>query len=293
MYVCYRVHEVPGWIYLESTKTCAQCSSGCATYSGPTPNDCTSCPAKKRLQYNGDSKGSCVQQCAKDGSCIECGLTIEGTSYCSRCAKDTDYPENGVCISFTSRKIDSSCLNVANGACVAYGAEFFRLNGGCYTSKRLPGSAVCKTGKNGSCESTVDGYEITYSGTLRACPHNCKACASGRCTSCRHGFNLENGVCKACPEGCAECPGGETCLSCLPGYYRSKSTCKACHRAVPKCSLCIVPRGSLQPVCLEYGHVPGSALSVGAISGISIAAVLVAGGVTAVAVWLLVFRKRG
>ena len=253
---------------------CEPCNPECATCSGPAASDCTSCPAGKRLQYgSSNTKGSRVQQCVKDDSCLECELTIGGTNYCSRCARSTEYPNNGVC--------------------VVCSASSFKLNGGCYSSKLLPGKAVCNSEEDGRCRNVVDGYDITYNGALRACPANCKTCIGGGCNSCSSGFYLDKGKCSACSKGCGTCPHGETCFDCVPGYYFSRTTCTACHEAIPKCSLCMVPADSLQPVCLEYGSVSERpALSAGAIAGISISVILIVGGLAAVLVWLLVFRKK-
>ncbi|EFO61694.1 High cysteine membrane VSP-like protein [Giardia lamblia P15] len=278
--------------YPNGSGGCKACNPACATCSGPEAGDCTSCPAKRRLQYSDGIKGSCVSQCVQDGSCAACGLTIDGTSYCSQCVKSTEYPRNGVCASTGSRATGTTCTNVVGGRRVVCGSSSFRLNGGCYTSKLLPGKTVCSGERDGWCENVAAGYGITYNGTLLTCPEHCKVCTDGSCSSCNSGFYLEKGVCNACPEGCATCPHGKACFDCLAGYYFSENTCKACHKAVPKCSLCAVPEGATQPVCLEYGRSLRPTLSAGAISGITIGAVLVIGTVTAVLVWLLVFRKK-
>lgn len=281
--------------YITKSETCEPCDPTCATCSGPNSNDCTSCSVKTRLQYddNGE-KGSCVQQCVVNDSCKECGLKIDGTEYCSHCAIDTEYPKNGVCVSnVASRTITSYCRYVSNGVCNACDTNSFILNGGCYTSKLLPGKTVCKAERHGVCESTTIGYEITNSGVLRICPANCTVCNVGICNACSFGFFLNKGRCNACPEGCATCSNSQACFYCLPGYYFSENICKACHKAIPKCNLCMVPKNAVEPVCLEYGYAlekPG--LSIGAISGIGVGVVLVVGGVTVVLVWFFVFRKK-
>ena len=51
--------------------------------------------------------------------------------------------------------------------------------------------------------------------------------------------------------------------------------------------------GLTSALCLEYGSVSERpALSAGAIAGISISVILIVGGLAAVLVWLLVFRKK-
>ncbi|EFO64215.1 High cysteine membrane protein VSP-like [Giardia lamblia P15] len=278
--------------YPNGSGGCKACNPACATCSGPEAGDCTSCPAKKRLQYSDGTKGSCVPQCVKDGSCAECGLTIDGTSYCSRCTKGTEYPNNGVCASAGFRTVTSRCLNIANGQCALCDTDSFKLNGGCYTSKLLPGKTVCTKESNGWCDSITSGYEITYNGMLLTCPKNCAVCSGGICSVCNNGFYPERGACRACSKGCATCPHGKACFDCLAGYYFSENVCKACHEAIPKCSLCTVPEGATQPVCLEYGYVSRLAISTRAISGIIISVVLIIGIVAAVLVWLFIFRKK-
>eukprot|EP00701_Giardia_intestinalis_P001167 XP_001704991.1 High cysteine membrane protein VSP-like [Giardia lamblia ATCC 50803] len=279
--------------YVEGSGGCKPCSSECATCSGPASDDCTSCPVRKRLEYSDGAKGSCVPQCVQDSSCAECGLTVGGTSYCSRCVKSTEYPNNGACTSSSSRAAGIACANVAAGRCALCSSNSFSLNGGCYTSTLLPGKTVCTKASDGWCDSTVAGYGITYNGTLLTCPTNCATCSGGVCSACNSGFYLEKGACKACSKGCATCPHGEACFDCLAGYYFSESTCKACHKVISKCSLCVVPEGAATPICLEYDNTSKkSALSSGAISGIAIGVVLVVGGVAAVLVWFFVFRKK-
>ncbi|EFO64937.1 High cysteine membrane VSP-like protein [Giardia lamblia P15] len=237
--------------YLESQGRCKPCSSACATCSGSEAGDCTSCPAERRLQYSDGTKGSCVSQCVQDGSCAACGLTIDGTSYCSQCVKSTEYPRNGVCAPTSSRATGITCTNAFGGQCITCGPSSFRLSGGCYTSRLLPGKAVCTTESDGWCDTTVAGYEITHNGALRACPKNCAVCGGGVCSACNSGFYPERGACRACSKGCATCPHGRACFDCLAGYYFSGSTCKACHKAVP----------TVQPVCGAGGRdaacVPG------------------------------------
>lgn len=273
---------------------CEKCSLECATCSGPTSNDCTSCPVKKQLHYISDTKGSCAPQCVENENCAECQLLIEGTSYCSRCTRHTEYPQNGVCMDMTvSRAIMPNCINVVNGRCIACDSNSFKLKGGCYTSKLLPGKTVCIVEKDGLCEHAVRGYGVTYSGNLRGCPKNCKVCVDEFCSACNQGFFLNKGKCTVCPEGCAVCPHEQTCFDCLPGYFFSENICKACHIAIPDCVICMIPKNAMKPVCLKYKYnPPNSSLSTMAISGIGIGVLFVVGIITTILVWLLVFKRR-
>ena len=245
---------------------CKACHESCKSCSGATNADCTECPSGKALTYgSGDTKGTCGEGCTTgtgQGACKTCGLTVEGTAYCSACATDTEYPQNGVCSSTTTRTA-ATCKtgSVSNGACTSCNNGFFLMEGGCYETDRYPGKSVCteaaQTG--GTCQTAAPGYKLD-NGNLVTCPEGCSACtSSSSCTTCADGYvKLSNAqICSKCDASCLTCEtSASTCKACASGYYKttSGSTCTSCESnsggitGVKGCASCAAPTGSTGPV---------------------------------------------
>ncbi|ESU40685.1 Variant-specific surface protein, partial [Giardia duodenalis] len=243
--------------YLD-TKECKACDSSCKSCSGATAEDCTECPAGKALKYGGDdTKGTCGEGCTTgtgQGACKTCGLTVEGTAYCSACSVDSEYPQNGVCSSATARTAATCKTNsVSNGACTSCSDGFFLMKGGCYETTRYPGKSVCTQVASGgnTCDSPAPGYKVE-NGNLVTCPEGCKACSDATaCTTCADGYVLANNACSKCDASCLTCEtDASTCKACASGYYLSGSTCTSCESnnggitGVKGCASCAAPAGN-------------------------------------------------
>ncbi|ESU40573.1 Variant-specific surface protein [Giardia duodenalis] len=245
--------------------SCSKCDSSCKNCSGSTASDCTACPAGKALTYGSDgTKGTCGNGCTTgtgNGACKTCGLTVEGTAYCSACATDSEYPQNGVCSSATSRTAATCKTNsVSNGACTSCNNGFFLMDGGCYETSRYPGKSVCTTvaSSGGTCQTAAPGYKVDSSGTLVTCPEGCKTCSdASTCTACADGYvKLNNAqTCTKCDASCLTCEtNASTCTACASGHYLSGSTCTSCESnsgsvtGVKGCASCAAPTGSTGPV---------------------------------------------
>ncbi|ESU40144.1 Variant-specific surface protein, partial [Giardia duodenalis] len=259
--------------YLDSNE-CKACDSSCKSCSGATNADCTECPSGKALKYgNDDTKGTCGEGCVVNtdqasGNCKTCGLTVEGTAYCSACNVATEYPQNGVCSSATARTAATCKTNsVSNGACTSCNNGFFLMEGGCYETSRYPGKSVCTQVASGgnTCQTPADGYYFN-SNSLVTCPEGCKACSSSSsCDTCADGYVKLSGAttCTKCDASCLTCEtGASTCKACASGYYLSGSTCTSCESnsggitGVSGCLSCAAPTGSTGPVlCYLVGMV--------------------------------------
>ena len=294
-------------------ESCSRCHESCKNCSGATASDCTECPSGKALQYgNSDTKGTCGEGCTTgtgQGACKTCGLTVEGTAYCSACATPTEYPQNGVCAPKTPRATNG-CKDgtVAGGVCKSCSDGFFLMEGGCYETSRYPGKSVCTTvaSSGGTCTSLASGYYLN-GGTFVTCSEGCSVCStSDSCTTCASGYvKIANAnTCTKCHESCATCNGAaETCTACTSGYYLSGSTCTSCEtdngnvKGVSGCLSCAAPSTGTGPVLcyLVKDSTAGDSdpnLSSGAIAGISVAVIVVVGGLVGFLCWWFVCRGK-
>ncbi|ESU42884.1 Variant-specific surface protein, partial [Giardia duodenalis] len=270
--------------YYADNNVCKPCSPECASCSTAGANKCLSCPAGKVLKYTDDTKpndgGSCVDECKTNtGGCETCGAVIGGSKYCSKCGDASQAPLNGNCAANTART--KFCTNASNGACTQCANNYFLLDGGCYETSRQPGSQVCTT-----------------------------ADSNGQCSQCANTLSPNDGVCPACPAGCSKCSGNsgsQTCSACLTGYYLSTNTCVKCDtddntiKGVPDCVSCTAPASSGTVTCYVTQtstvdptdpSVNKGGLSSGAIAGISVAAVVVVGGLVGFLCWWFICRGK-
>ncbi|ESU39795.1 Variant-specific surface protein [Giardia duodenalis] len=256
-------------------QTCAPCDPSCAECSGAGASKCTACPAGKMLRYADETKlnegGQCVEQCVEGPECETCGLTIGGTKYCSKC-KGSNVPLNGVCTSNAART--RFCTNAVNGACTVCAAGYFIQEGGCYKTDRLPGKSICTT-------PTGDG----------------------KCQTCANGLTAVSNMCPLCDSTCATCTVAnqpDKCSACPPGRYLDASkACKLCTetsssiQGVANCASCAPPTGnSGSVICYLIQNTNKSGLSTGAIAGISVAVVVVVGGLVGFLCWWFLCRGK-
>ncbi|ESU36503.1 Variant-specific surface protein [Giardia duodenalis] len=211
---------------------CTPCTDSCAVCKDSTPTGCQQCSPGKILEslVIADNNAKCVDECAVGDNCAECGITIDGSRYCTRCKDSNMYPLNGVCIPNTQR--DAYCTSKANGVCTTCSSSAFLMNGGCYTTEYYPGSTICDKQSGGKCTTTKEGYGISADGKLLECDPTCLACTApgpGRCTRCPFGKLLKK-VSGAATGSCVD-PG-----ACADGYYADGDACLAC--ATPGCKTC-------------------------------------------------------
>ncbi|ESU43159.1 Variant-specific surface protein, partial [Giardia duodenalis] len=278
-----------GGYYVDSN-VCKPCDPSCASCVGANANQCSACPAGKVLQYTTEGApangGSCVDECKTNtGGCADCGATIGGSKYCSKCSDTNQAPLNGNCAANTMRT--QLCTTVKDGACTQCASGYFLLDGGCYQTTRQPGSQVCTTDNN------------------------------GKCTKCANEQTPDpsTGVCPACPAGCSTCSGSgdpKTCSECLAGYYLSGTSCVKCSEnstnggntitGVKDCVSCAAPTSNSGTVTCYVTQDPTvdptdpsvnkGGLSSGAIAGISVAVIAVVGGLVGFLCWWFVCRGK-
>ena len=163
--------------YYADSDVCKPCDPSCTACIGANANQCSACPAGKVLQYTTEGApengGSCVDECKTGaGGCADCGATIGGSKYCSRCSDTNQAPLNGNCAANTART--KFCTNASNGACTQCANNYFLLDGGCYETSRQPGKSVCTTANNGQCQMCDNGQSLS-SGICPACPADARS----------------------------------------------------------------------------------------------------------------------
>ncbi|KAE8304612.1 VSP [Giardia duodenalis] len=275
---------------------CTNCHNSCAECDGDSEASCTACyPGLVLSKSNTGATGTCIPECtgryAENCEAGQCTAVVGGSKYCSRC-KAGFAPVDGVCVSTTTRAVTGCMPNDNNdGTCKACTTTYFLQSGGCYQSAAYPGSNLCSNAQNGKCTNCANGQQP------EASTGSCPACASG---------------CKTC-----EVANKEACKTCLPGYYLAGAKCVKCDTndpndgshivGVPNCVSCAPPTGGNGGPVTCYvktdvtndggndnngGNTNKSGLSTGAIAGISVAVIVVVGGLVGFLCWWFICRGK-
>ncbi|EFO62126.1 VSP [Giardia lamblia P15] len=276
--------------YYNGDKVCEPCDPSCAACATKGLTKCTLCPPGKRLQYTNEEApqggGSCVDECKPEGGaggCETCGATIGGTKYCSKCSTSSEYPVNGVCTADNARA--SACkVKDGKGGCTTCDNGYFLQDGGCYKLGRQPGEQVCTVaGNDGQCQTCANGLKAQAGDCLRsACHPTCKMCsaadASTACTMCATGYYMVGAgpkACTSCEADSGSVKGVSGCLNCAPPSGDTGSV------------LCYLTKDDG-----TGGSTNKSGLTTGAIAGISVAVVIVVGGLVGFLCWWFLCRGK-
>ena len=275
----------PAGMYANN-KVCTPCHESCASCSNDAEASCTACYPGSVLSRSSGGTGACIKECtgryAENCGASQCTAVVGGSKYCSKC-KAGFAPVDGVCVSTTTRA-PTGCTP-GDGVCTACTGSYFLQSGGCYSAGAFPGNTLCTTASNGKCQT----------------------CANGQTAD-------NQGSCPACPDGCSKCTGSapsQQCSGCLPGYYKSGSNCVKCDASdngivgVPNCVSCAPPAGGSGSVTCYVktdgtsggddntgGSANRSGLSTGAIAGISVAVIVVVGGLVSFLCWWFLCRGK-
>ncbi|ESU40181.1 Variant-specific surface protein, partial [Giardia duodenalis] len=267
-------------------KVCTPCHTSCAGCKDDnTESSCTACyPGFVLNQGSTAGKGTCIPECtgryAENCADGQCTAVLRGSKYCSKCAVGYA-PIDGMCTAVATTSRDASVCTASGGVCTTCTGDYALLSGGCYNTQALPGSAVCTavTGNN------------------------------GQCSQCANGQTYASGNCPACAEGCAKCATDTNqCDTCYSGYYKSGTKCVKCDtddsniKGVPDCVSCKEPSGGPGPVTCYVTQTPivdptdpsvnKGGLSSGAIAGISVAVIVVVGGLVGFLCWWFICRGK-
>eukprot|EP00701_Giardia_intestinalis_P002162 XP_001705986.1 VSP [Giardia lamblia ATCC 50803] len=274
--------------YYNGDKVCEPCDPSCAACITKGPAKCTLCPPGKRLQYTDEGAtqngGSCVDECKPEGGasgCETCGATIGGTKYCSKCSTSTEVPVNGVCTADNARA--AACkVKDGKGGCTTCESGYFLQDGGCYKLGRQPGEQICTAASSaGKCETCANSLQPN-NGACPSCHSTCKTCrdanSANACTTCAAGYYMVGsaaGPCTSCDSNSGSVKGVAGCMSCAPPSSSTGSV------------LCYLMNGDS-----AGGSTNKSGLSTGAIAGISVAVIVVVGGLVGFLCWWFLCRGK-
>ncbi|XP_060597743.1 multiple epidermal growth factor-like domains protein 10 [Ruditapes philippinarum] len=114
----------------------------------------------------------------------------------------------------------TQCINDKNECTECYDGYYPGPAYDC-KSKCLPGCKACKSGI--TCTSCKEGYNNDNGRndcSNRYCPENCN-CDDGKCVSCKGGYYDTSNICSSlCPDNCVTCLSKTDCGSCKDGYYK-------------------------------------------------------------------------
>ena len=275
----------------DSSNVCTPCHTSCAGCKDDnTAASCTACYPGSVLSYGSDStKGTCIPECTgkylencADGQCT---ASIAGSKYCSKC-KSGYVPVDGMCVlADKTRAPPTGCTpNSNDGVCTTCTEKYFLESGGCYQAEKFPGNTLCTTADAGKCTNCANGQQVDgTTGSCPACDSTCKTCSEknnpAKCSACFSGYYLDSGnACKKCSETSGNIQGVKNCISCDPPANNQGSV------------TCYVKTNGGDSGDNSTGSDPK--LSSGAIAGISVAAVVVVGGLVGFLCWWFVCRGK-
>ncbi|ESU38452.1 Variant-specific surface protein [Giardia duodenalis] len=273
--------------YGGTDKKCKACNSECAECVGAASTQCSACRAGKMLQYAKPDTpaegGTCVDQCATSSQatgCKTCGAKIGGTDYCSQC-KGEQVPINGVCADNSAASRANICTSDNNGGCTGCANGYFLFASGCYKIGQQPGKQVCTQANGGKCQTCTNGLAADNGDCSKsACHSTCATCTEAnqpnKCSTCPPGRYLDaSKACKLCTETSNNIQGVANCASCAPPSNNQGSV------------LCYLMNGDS-----AGGSTNKSGLSTGAIAGISVAVIVVVGGLVGFLCWWFLCRGK-
>ena len=220
--------------------------------------------------------------------------------YCSYCGESTKFPIDGICKG-DSDKGSNQC---SNGVCTHCAAGYFLYMGSCYKVDTAPGNLMCSKASTtaGVCETpsansryfAVPGATASQQsvlgcgnplGTTTGSNSDIKAYVEVEgCRTCEAptaATGMTAAKCTACDEGKVLTGSGYGCVTC------SIAECSTC-KADGVCEACSDGYRLEGEACVSTG--PN--LSTGAIAGISVAAVVVVGGLVGFLCWWFICRGK-
>ncbi|KAM7391087.1 hypothetical protein PAMP_021803 [Pampus punctatissimus] len=239
----------PAHSFLDDMQTCAECHASCWHCTGPSADNCTSCPSPSSLQ-----EGRCVPTCPQgffiqDNQCQEC------SSDCQLCTADLQTGVGSVCLWCKTARtwlLGDHCVSQCprshygwHGACIRCHPSCEACSGsGPLSCTSCPANSVLLP--SGLCAIKCPlGYYDNGHRVCQACDSQCLTCdMAGVCTSCRDAakvllfgecqydscahqyyLNTTTRACRGCDEHCAECRGPGRCQRCQPPYATLQGQC--------------------------------------------------------------------
>ncbi|ESU41363.1 Variant-specific surface protein [Giardia duodenalis] len=293
---------------------CSECSLlPSVSRSSATLVTCTKCGSDKYLKADGsgcvDDASGCTPSTefakadpANGNKCLSCGDETSGVPNCAKCTLPSGAakPTCSECSNNKIVKTDkgvTSCIEEAD--CTKAEGFFIDTTNG---KKCTACSENCKTCSGAAAQCTSCKTDTPYlkkaDGLQTGTCVNAADCTNG---NTYYADDIDPKTCKSCAEGVSNCKtctkdsgsNTVTCSACLEGFFvESKSTCTVC--ADSNCAVC--DGGADQcSKCKDSFNLEGgkcmpsstnrSDLSTGAIAGISVAVVVVVGGLVDFLCW--------
>eukprot|EP00701_Giardia_intestinalis_P002829 XP_001706653.1 VSP [Giardia lamblia ATCC 50803] len=296
-----------------STGECVACDSkadngieGCSACT----NDggafkCTDCKPNYRKEGSTGSV-TCTKTCEDDttcggtsGACDAMIIDDQGTTkhYCSYCGDSSQAPIDGLC---ATDKNGNTCTN---NVCTSCTQGYFLYMDGCYSTQSQPGNLMCKTANNGVCTAVNENNKYFIVPEAKPTQQSVLACGNplgtlvdtkayvgvDGCSQCTAPTAPSEGgmtpaVCTSCDSGKKPNRDGTGCVTC------SDTNCKSCAMD-GVCGECNSGFSLDNGKCVSTGA-NRSGLSTGAIAGISVAVVVVVGGLVGFLCWWFVCRGK-
>ena len=284
--------DCPAGTYAKD-KVCTSCHASCASCQDDNAeSSCTACyPGSVLNQGSTAGKGPCIKECtgryAENCEKDMCTAVLGGSKYCSKC-KSGYVPVDGLCVSAgTTKAAPTGCTPGTDGTCSACKDAYFLQSGGCYLSTAYPGNTLCSQATTGKCTKCANGQTAdSGTGSCPACDSTCKTCTTAndptKCSACFPGYYLDSTAkaCKKCSETSGDILGVDNCISCDPPSGNQGSV------------TCYVKTSGGGSSDNSTGGDSGPNLSSGAIAGISVAVIVVVGGLVGFLCWWFVCRGK-
>uniref|UniRef100_UPI0037E879D7 extracellular matrix organizing protein FRAS1 n=1 Tax=Semicossyphus pulcher TaxID=241346 RepID=UPI0037E879D7 len=278
----------PAHRFMDHTHTCTECDPSCWLCSGPSAENCTSCPAPSSLH-----EGRCVLTCpqglfSQDNQCQACHPSCQSCSgpsqadctscppraslqsgYCRTSCQDGHFLHavTRECISCSSDcQRCSADLQTGVGSVCVWCKEARRWLLGDHCVSDCPRGHYSRHGACIRCHPSCDSCSGAGPLSCTSCPVNSVLLPSGLCVpECPLGY-YDNGhrVCQSCDAQCLTCEVGGACTSCrdptkvlmfgecqyhtCAHQYYLNTTTRACRECDWSCNSC---RGPLRTDCLQ------------------------------------------
>ena len=293
----------------------------CQAPNTPGPAKCDTC--QDGYYKDGQACTQCADTCATcktdANTCISCpkGKYLKGNTCGADCGDNTYYPDP------VSRKCISCSAATSEGG--IEGCTACKYN----ATVSKPQCTACLEGKYLDGNTCIDASSCKGAKYPDPKTNKCIQCATDipECTACTYSSSLQKPVCSACggskPLLKTAADGTTTCeADCGDGYFQhiatsgsNLKTCQSCSApkdgltpavtGIPGCTQCTYTENTNTLKCTACGSgykleggacVSASAnksgLSTGAIAGISVAAVVVVGGLVGFLCWWFICRGK-
>eukprot|EP00701_Giardia_intestinalis_P001774 XP_001705598.1 VSP [Giardia lamblia ATCC 50803] len=253
--------------------------ANCAACDAPTGDTGT---AKCKACAEGHALDEAANACRAPPS-FQCEVdklvTIGSAQACTQC-KQGFAPIDGVCTAFGDDLVTKTAKCTQSGGAAIEGTDtscgkcggdgYFLFMGGCYKTGASPGELICTNAVGGVCAACkADGSVFQNKASVKTPGSECILCSDSV------GADSNKGVanCAAC-----DAPTGDT----------GTAKCKACaegHALDEAANACVSSGGA-------GGSVNKGGLSTGAIAGITVAVVVVVGGLAGFLCWWFICRGK-